>query len=55
MSASNGSKPIFVIKATEDKTNILTPMFYGSGKNVLYLGSLDASVSPKTRGGGFGG
>ena len=40
MSASDVSKPIFDIKATEYKTNISTPMLPGSGKNVLSFGSL---------------
>ena len=32
MSASAVSKPIFEIKATEERTNISTPMLSGSGK-----------------------
>ena len=47
MSASDVSKSICEIKSTEDKTNIYTPMFSGSGKNVPSFGSLAASVSPK--------
>ena len=54
MSASDVSKPIFDIKATEYKTNISTPMLSGSGKNVLSFGSLSASASLKISGGGFG-
>ena len=53
MSASAVSKPIFDIKATENKTKIYTPMFSVSGKNVLSFGSLDASASPKISGGEF--
>ena len=53
VSAFAVSKPIFEIKSTEDKNNIYTPMFYGSGKNNLSFGSLDASASPKSSGGGF--
>ena len=52
-SASSGSKPIFDINATEDKTKISTPMLSGSGKNVVSFGSLAASASPKISGGGF--
>ena len=37
VSASAFSKPIFEIKATEDKTNISTPMLYGSGKISYHL------------------
>ena len=44
MSASPISKSIFEIKATEDKTNIYTPMFSVSGKNVVSFGSLAASL-----------
>ena len=54
MSASAVSKSIFDIKATEDNRNISTPMLSGSGKSVLSFGSLDASASPKSSGGGFG-
>ena len=54
MNASDVSKPIFYIKATEDKTNISTPMLYGSEKTFLSFGSLAASASPKSSGGGFG-
>ena len=53
VSASAVGKPIFEIKATEDKTNISTPMLYGSGKNIASFGSMDASASPKISGGGF--
>ena len=53
VSASVVSNPIFEINATEDKTNICTPMLSGSGKNVGYFGSLAASASPKISGGGF--
>ena len=53
MSASSVSKPIFEINYTEDKTNISTPMLSVSGKNVVYFGSLAASASPKSSGGGF--
>ena len=54
MSAYAISKPIYEIKSTEDKTNIYTPMLYGSGKTVLSFGFMDSSASPKIRGGGFG-
>ena len=54
MSVSAVSKPIFKIKATEDKTKISTPMLSGSGKKVVYFGYMDASASPKSSGGGFG-
>ena len=30
------------IKATEDKTNMFSPMLYGSGKDAIYFGSLDS-------------
>ena len=53
MSASTVSKPIFEIKVTEDNKNISTPMLSRSGKNFLSLGSLDASVSPKSSVSGF--
>ena len=53
VSASTVSKPIFEIKATEDKANIPTPMLYVSGKNVLYFGFLAASASQKICCGGF--
>ena len=46
------NKPIFEMKATEDKTNISTHMLYGSGKNFLSFGSMYAIASPKIRGGG---
>ena len=47
------SKTIFEIKATEDKTNISTPMLYGSRKTFLSFVSLDASAPQKISGGGF--
>ena len=53
LSAYAVSKIIFDIKATEDNTNITTPMFSGPVKNDISLGSLDASASPKSSGGGF--
>ena len=53
VSASAISKPIFEIKATEDNTNISTPMLSVSGKNDASFGSLAASASPKSNGGGF--
>ena len=53
VSASDFSNPIFDIKATEDKTNILTHILSRSSKNVIYFGSLAASASPKSSGGGF--
>ena len=53
MSASAVSRPIFEIKDTEDKTKITTPMMSGSGKNVISLGSLAASDSPKISSCGF--
>ena len=52
-SASDFSKPIFEIKATEYNTNISTPMLSRSGKKFLYFGYLAASASPKISGGGF--
>ena len=48
------SEPILEIKDTEDKTKISTPMFSVSGKNFPPFGSLDASASSKSSGGGFG-
>ena len=54
MSDSDVSKQIFEIKATGDKTNIYTPMLYGSGKNALSFGSMAASTSPRISGGGVG-
>ena len=54
MSASDVSKPIFDIKATEYKTNISTPIFSGSDKNFISFGSLDEITSPKSSGVGFG-
>ena len=54
VSASSVSKPIFEIKATEDKNKISTPTFgYGSGKNIISVGSLASINSPKSSGGGF--
>ena len=53
MSASAVGKTIFEIKDTEDKTKITTPIISGSGKNVISLGSLDASDSPKISSCGF--
>ena len=52
-SDSSVSIPIFEIKATEQKTNISTPMMYVSSKNAVSFGSLDASAPPKISGGGF--
>ena len=51
--ASAVSYPIFEIKATEYKTNISTPMFSGSGKNVVSFGYLAVSAFPKISGGGL--
>ena len=53
LSSSVVGKPIFDIKATEDKTKISTPMLSGSGKNVISFGSMDARASTKTSGLGF--
>ena len=53
VSSSAVSKPIFEIKATEDKTKISTPILYGSVKNVLSFGSMDASTLSKNSGGAF--
>ena len=53
VSASSGIKPIFEIKATEDKTNITIPILSGSVKNIISFDSLAASASPKSSGGGF--
>ena len=53
MSASAVSNPIFEIKATEDKTDIFTPMLSGSDKNIPSFGSLAASVTPRISDGGF--
>ena len=53
MSAYTVSKPIFEINNTEDKNNIYTPIFSGSGKNFISFGSMDASTSPKISGGEF--
>ena len=54
VSASAVSKTIFDIKATEDNTNIFTPMLSGSYKNVLSFDSLSASAFPKSSGDGVG-
>ena len=51
--ASAVSNQIFGIKATEDKNKIYTPMLSGSGKNVIFFGSLAASALPKISGGRF--
>ena len=48
------SNLIFYIKATEEKTKITTPMFSGSGKNVLSFDYLSASALPKSSGDGVG-
>ena len=53
MSASDVSKTIFDIKATEYKTKISTPMLSESGENTLSFGYMAASASPKVSGGGF--
>ena len=53
VSASVDGKPIFEIKATEDKTKISTPMLSASGKNYVSFGYLAASASSKSSGGGF--
>ena len=47
------NKPIFEINTTEYKTNISTPMLFGSVKNVVSFGSMAASTSLKSNGGGF--
>ena len=47
------SKPIFEINTIEENTKITTPMFSGSGKNLLSFGSIDESASPKTSSGEF--
>ena len=54
VSASDVSKTIFDIKATEYKTKISTPMLSESGENTLSFGYMAASASPKISGGGFG-
>ena len=54
VSASVVIKTIIYIKATEDKTNIYTPMLSGSGKIVLSFRSLASSALPKISVGGFG-
>ena len=53
VSTSTISMPIFEITATEDKTNISTPIFSVSGKNSVSFGSLAARASPKSSVGGF--
>ena len=53
VSASVVNKPIFDIKATEENTNISTPMLSRTGKKILSFGSLAASASAKISGGGF--
>ena len=53
VSASVVSYTIFDIKATEDKTNISTPMLYWSGKHVVSFGSLAENASQESSGGGF--
>ena len=53
VSASAVSKPIFETKANKYKTKTYTSMVSGSGKNVLYFGSLAASSLQKSSGGGF--
>ena len=53
VSASDVNKPIFEIKATEDNTNISTPMLSGSGKKVVSFGSMALNASPKISGGGL--
>ena len=54
VSASTGSKQVFDIKSTEDKTNISKPLLSVSGKNAQSFVSMSASASPKIRGDGFG-
>ena len=53
VSAFAVSKPKFDIKSTEDKTNIYTPMLFGTGEKVMTFGSLSTRASPKCSGGGF--
>ena len=53
MSVSTISIPIFEITATEDKTNITTPILSGSDKNGISFGYLAARASPKSSVGGF--
>ena len=54
VSSSAVSKPIFKIKATEDKSKISTSMLNLSGKNVVSFGYLAVIASPKISSGGFG-
>ena len=53
VSASSVSKPIFEIKANDNKNNISTPMLSRSVKNIVFFGCLAASTSPKGSRGGF--
>ena len=53
LSASSVSKLIFLIKANKDNTKISTPIFSGSGKNVVFFGSMAASASPKSSSSGI--
>ena len=53
VSASTVSKPILEIEATEDNNKITTPMLSGSGKKIVYFGSLATSASTKISCGGF--
>ena len=53
MNISAVSKPIFTIKATEDKTKIYTPKLSGPGQNVLSFLSMSKNAYPKIRGGGL--
>ena len=53
MIAADDSKPIFDIKATEDKINISTHMLYGSGKIIPSFGSLAESALQEISDGGF--
>ena len=53
VSAPTFSKPIFDIKATDNKNNVSTPMLYGSVKNVQSFGYTAASDLPKSSGDGF--
>ena len=53
VSASTISMPIFEITATEDKTNISTPILSESGKKSISFDSLAARASPKISVGGF--
>ena len=45
MSASDVSKSIFEIKATEENTKIATSVLSESGENVVPFGSLAANAS----------